>query len=34
MSKTIKNCYYEKLTFENLLEAHKRASFKCARHGI
>ena len=27
MSKIIKNCYYQKLTFDNLLKAHKRASF-------
>lgn len=26
MSKTIKNCFYEKLTFENFLQAHIRAS--------
>lgn len=26
MSKTIKNCYSEKLTFDNLLKAHQRAS--------
>lgn len=26
MSKTIKNCFYQKLTFDNLLNAHKRAS--------
>jgi len=26
MCKTIKNCFYEKLTFENLLRAHDRAS--------
>ena len=25
MSKTIKNCFYKKLTFENLLKAHIRA---------
>lgn len=26
MSKTIKNCFYQKLTFDNLLNAHKRVS--------
>ena len=26
MSKTIKKCFYDKLTFENILNAHKRAS--------
>lgn len=26
MSKTIKNCFFEKLTYENLLKAHERAS--------
>lgn len=32
MPKTLKNCFYEKLTFENLLKAHNRARDKKAQY--